>query len=64
MIFILRGRLFNSTRGNHVLKLAESHRCEVKTLWIFACNSSTLFKVSRREFFRKSLSESEGSDRF
>ena len=63
-LFILRGRLFNPTRGKQVLKRAESHRCEVNTLWKFACNRSTLFKVTRREFFRRSLTESEGSDRF
>ena len=34
------------------------------TLWKFASNFSTFFKVSRREFFRKSLTESERNDRF
>ena len=51
-LFIIEGGiLFNPTRGKHVLKCAESHLCEVNTLWKLACNFSTLFKVSRREFF-------------
>ena len=50
MTFMLGGRLFNPTRGKHVLKRAESHRCKVNTLRKFACNFSTFFKISRREF--------------
>ena len=44
-LFTLGGRLFNSSNGKHVLKRAESHRCEVNTLGILACNFSMLFKV-------------------
>ena len=51
MLFIPGGRLFNPTREKHVLRRAESHHCEVNTLWKLACNFSTFFKVSRREFF-------------
>ena len=47
-----------------MLKRAQSRRCEVNTLWKLACNCSTFFKVSRRELFRKSLTESKGNDRF
>ena len=50
-LFILGGRLFNPPRGKHVLKGADSHCCEVNTLRKLACNFSTLFKVSAREFF-------------
>ena len=35
------GRLYNPSKGKHVLKRAESHRCEVNTLGILACNFST-----------------------
>ena len=57
-------RLFNSSERKHVLKRAERHCCEVNTLWTFACNSIMFFKVSQRGHFRKSLTESERSDRF
>ena len=46
-----RGRLFNPPKGKHVLKRAESHCCEVNTLWKLACNFSTFFKVSQRDLF-------------
>ena len=39
----LGGRLFNPPKRKHMLKRAESHRCEVNTLGIFACNFSTFF---------------------
>ena len=41
MIFILGGKISNPTRGKHVLKRAERHRCEENTLWKFACNFGT-----------------------
>ena len=43
------GRLFNPPKRKHVLKRAERHRCEVKTLGTFACNFSTFFRVSQRD---------------
>ena len=48
--FTLGGRLFNRPKGRHVLKHAESHRCEVNTLGVFSCNFSTFFKVSQNGF--------------
>ena len=33
------------------LKRVESHRCEVNTLGIYACNFITFFKVSQRDSF-------------
>ena len=53
MLFILGGRLVNSTRGRYVLKRAESHSCEANTLWKLACNFCTFLKVSGREFLWK-----------
>ena len=50
-LFILGEKLFNPPKRNHVLKRSESHRCEVNTLWIFACDFSTFFKVSQRDSF-------------
>ena len=50
-LFILGGRLINPSKRKHVLKRAESHRCEVNTLGTFACNSSTFFKISQRDSF-------------
>ena len=50
-LFTLGGRLFNRPNQKHVLKRAESYRCEVNTLGIFACNFSTFFKVSQRDSF-------------
>ena len=44
----LGGRLFNPSKGKHVLKRAENYCCEVNTLRIFACNFSTFFKVPQR----------------
>ena len=38
------GRLFNPPQREHVLKPAESHRCEVNRLGTFAGNFSTFFK--------------------
>ena len=49
------GRLFNPTKGKHVLKRAESPPCEVDTLGILVCNFSMFFKVLRGRHFRKSL---------
>ena len=59
-----RGKTFNTSKGKHELKRAESHHCEVYTLGIFACNSSMRFKGSQGVYFRKSLPESKQSDRF
>ena len=58
----LGGRLFNSSKRKHVLKRAESHRCEVNTLLlvILAC----CLRFLKGVHFRKSLTESERSDRF
>ena len=50
-----RGRLFNPTRGKHVLKHAESHSCEVNTLWKLACNFSTFATFLKGIHFGKSL---------
>ena len=36
-------------KGKHKLKRAESHRCVVNTLGIFAWNFSICFKVSQRD---------------
>ena len=43
------GRFCNPIRGKQVLKFAESHRCEVNTLWKLDCNFSTFSEVSRRD---------------
>ena len=48
-IFILGGRLFKLPKGKHVLTHAESHRYEVSTLEILACNFNTFCKVSQRD---------------
>ena len=36
-----RRKTFQSLRGKHVLKYAESHHCEVNTLVKLACHFST-----------------------
>ena len=53
--FTLGGRRFNPPKGKNVLKRAESHRCEVNTLGILACNFSAFFKVSLRNFLENRL---------
>ena len=63
-LFTLVERLFSSSKRKHVLKHTESHRCEVDTLGMFACNFSMFFKVLKGIHFRKLLTESERSDRF
>ena len=50
-LITLGGRLFNPSKGKHVPKCAESHRCEDNTLGILACNFSTFFKASQRDSF-------------
>ena len=50
-LFTLGGRLSNSSKRKHVLKRAESHRCEVNTLGTFARNFSMLFKGFQRGSF-------------
>ena len=62
--FTPRGRLLNPPKRKHVLKCAESHHCEVNTLRIFACNFSTFLSFIKGIHFRKSLTESERSDRY
>ena len=55
-------------RAESIIIFAESHRCEVNTQGILACNFSTFFKVSQPSLkgihFRKPLPESERNDRF
>ena len=63
-LFTQGGRLANPSKGKHVLKRAESHRSEVNTLGIFACNCSMFLRSLRGIHFRKSLMDSERSDRF
>ena len=50
-LFTIGGRLFSPPNGKQVPRRAESHRCEVNTSGIPACNFSTLFKVSQRDSF-------------
>ena len=52
-LFTPGGRLFKRPKRKHVLKRAESHRCEVNTLGTFAGNFNTFFKVSQRDSFWK-----------
>ena len=59
-----RGRGEDASKGKHVLRRAESHCCEVNPFETFACNFSILFNVFKGIHFRKSLTESEWSDRF
>ena len=57
-----REKTFQPDKRESVLKHAESHRCEVSTLGIFACNISSFQGFSKGIFFRKSLTESERKD--
>ena len=61
-LFTLGGRLFYSSKRKHVLKRAESHRCEVNTIGTFACNFSMFSRFLKGAHFRKSLTESERRD--
>ena len=63
-LFTLGGRVFNPSKEKHVLKRAESHRCEVNTLGIFACNFSIFLRLLKGAHCGKSLTESEWNDRF
>ena len=63
-LFTLGGRLFNPTKQKHVLKRAESHRCEVNILGILACNFITFLRFLKGIHFRKLPAESERNDRF
>ena len=63
-LFTLGRGLFSPSKGKHMLKRAESHRCEVNTLGIFACNSSMFLRFLKGVHFRESLTESEQSVRF
>ena len=47
-----------------MLMRAESHRCEVNLLGILASNFSTFLRFLKEIQFRKSLIESERSERF
>ena len=49
-LFTLGGRLFNPPKRKHMLKLAESHRCEANTLGISAFDFRTFIKVSSKGF--------------
>ena len=60
----LGGRLSNPSKGKQALKSAESHRCEVITVWILACNVSVFLRFPKGTHFRKSLAESERDDQF
>ena len=62
-LFELGGRLVNPSKVKHVLKRTESHRCEVNTLRIFACDFSMFLRFLKGARFRKSLTESERNDR-
>ena len=53
----LEERLFTPPKGKLVEKRAESHRCEVNTFGILACNISTVFEVSQRDSFYKNRLE-------
>ena len=50
-LLTLGGRLFSPSKGKHVLKRAEGHRCEVNTLGIFAGDFRMFFKTSQRDSF-------------
>ena len=52
-LFSLRGRLLNPPKGKHVLKRAESYRCEVNTFGVLVCNVSAFFKVSQIDSLKK-----------
>ena len=58
-----RGRPFNLSKGKHVLKRVGSHRWDVNILGIFACNFSLFLKFLQGIHFRKSLTDSDRSDR-
>ena len=52
----IRGRFFNLSKGKHVLKRAESHRCEVNTLGILDFSmfyQRGSFKIYQRDSFKK-----------
>ena len=63
-LFTLGGRLFNSSKRKHVLKRAESHCCEVNTLGTLLVILACFLRFLKGAHFRKSLTESERSDRF
>ena len=63
-LLILAGRLFHSPKRKARAKACSSYCCEVNVLRKLAPNLTTFLKVSQKEFFRKSLTESERSDRF
>ena len=46
-LFTLGGKTFQPIKEKHVLKRAESRRCEVNTLGILACYFSIFFNVSQ-----------------
>ena len=63
-LFTLWGGHFNPPKRKHVLKRAESHRCELNTLGTFACNFSTFLRFLIGTYFGKLSTESEGTDRY
>ena len=53
-LFTPAGRLFNPSKGKHVLKRAKSHRFEVNTLGILACNFSMFLRFLKGIHFIRS----------
>ena len=63
-LFRQGGRLFNTSKGKHVLKRTESRRYAVNTIGILARNFNMFLRFLKGIHFRKSLTESERSDQF
>ena len=65
-IISFRKRFLISIEGNRkqILTRTESHQYEVNTLGILACNFSMFLRFLKGIHFRKSLTDSEWSDRF
>ena len=69
-LFTQGGSLFNPPKRKHVLKRAESHRCEVNTLGTFACSFSSFSGADPDRSWRgatwrggtKNIMESECAD--
>ena len=55
-LFTLGGRLFNPSKGKHVLERAESHRCEVHTFGILLLILA-LFKGFSKGFILENRSQ-------
>ena len=54
------GKTFQIFKGKHVVKRAESHRCEVNTLGILACNFSTFSRFLKGFSLENSLQNLNG----